>query len=96
VAERQSALPGQATKEVRKVERIAKIDVDSYFKDGDASLLKREEAINELLLRLTVIVNSIADRVNDQALDKIVKRIEERVAKLEAITAGYVERGPGG
>ena len=75
---------------------IAKIDVDTYFRDGDASLLKREEAINELLLRLTVIVNSIADRVNERELDKIMKRTEERVTKLESIAGGNVGRGPGG
>lgn len=75
---------------------IAKIDTDSYFLPGSASLLKREEALNELLLRLTVIVNSIADRLNDRELDKIMKRTEERVAKLESIPRGYVERGPGG
>lgn len=76
--------------------KIAKIDVDDYFKTGDASLLKREEAINELLLRLTVIINSMADRLNDDGLNRIVKSVEGRVAKLEDITRGYSTRGPGG
>lgn len=50
--------------------KIAKIDVDDYFRDGDASLLKRESSINELLLQLTIIVNSIADRINGR--EKVV------------------------
>jgi len=75
-----------------KVAKIAKIDVDSYFMYGDANPLKK----NELLLRLTAIVNSLADRLNDDALEGIVKTIEERVAKLEDMTKGYTTRGPGG
>ena len=81
------------------MEKIAKIDSDDYFKTGDPSLLKREEAINELLLRLTVIVNSMADRINEGDWDRlhgIMKRTEERVARLEDITRGYSTRGPGG
>lgn len=79
--------------------KIAKIDVDNYFKDGDVSLLRREGAINELLLRLTMMVNGMADRINEGDWDRlhgIMKRTEERVAKLESIPRGYVERGPGG
>ena len=78
------------------MEEIAKIDTASYFLPGSASLLKREEALNELLLRLTMIINSIADRLNDRELERIIKRTEERVTKLESIAGGNVGRGPGG
>jgi len=86
-------------KEVMKMAKIAKIDVEGYFGGGGASLLDREKDINMLLLRLTVIVNSIADWVNEGDWDSLqgtMKRIEERVAKLEGMAAGNVERGPGG
>lgn len=79
--------------------KIAKIDVNDYFKTGDPSVLKSQSMSNELLLRLTVIVNSMADQINEGDWDRlhgIMKRTEERVAKLEGITSGYVERGPGG
>lgn len=75
--------------------KIGKIDVDEYFKSWPRGPLKAQADLNTLVLRLTLIVNSIADRVNDDALDKIVKKTEERVTRLEDITAGYVERGPG-
>lgn len=81
------------------MEEIAKIDINDYFRDGDASLLKREASINMLLLQLTVIVNSMADRINEGELDRahrILKKTEERVARLEDITRGYSTRGPGG
>jgi len=81
---------------VSKMQEIAKIDISDYFKSGDPSLLKSQSYSNELLLQLTVIVNSMADRLNDDALDRIVKSVEERVAKLEDITRGYSTRGPGG
>lgn len=66
--------------------KIAKID------------LKSQSYSNDLLLRLTVIVNSIADRLNEGELERahrILKRTEERVAKLEDIMRGYNTRGPG-
>ena len=78
---------------------MEKIYLDDYFKDGDPSLLKREADLNTLLLRLTVMINGIADRINEgdwDRLHEIMKRTEERVAMLEDVTRGYNTRGPGG
>jgi len=80
------------------VAKIAKIDVGDYFKATEVPLLKSQTSTNELLLHLTVIVNSIADQINEGELERvhrILKRTEERVAKLEDITRGYSTRGPG-
>lgn len=80
------------------MEEIAKINLDDYFKAGDPSLLKSQSYSNELLMRLTIIVNSIADRINglDQ-LDRLtIKKTEERVARLEEATRENAPRGLGG
>lgn len=86
-------------KEVMKVAKIAKIDDATYFETGDSNPLKKEEAIDRLLLQLTKIVNSVADRINDadwDSLERILKKTEERVARLEEVTRGNAPRGLGG
>lgn len=81
------------------MEKIAKIDVNDYFKARDPGLLKSQSYSNELLWRLTIMINSMADRINQGDSDRwheIMKKTGERVAKLEEATRGNAPRGLGG